>query len=292
MDNRILDICIEDHSLDPATAEVWITVTPERLTPTTEVRGRLMGPICPYASTVEVAYPLTRLRRPDTEAATPEILRLRAVIPEPSLWDTQSPFLYGGPLELWQDGRCCDRLNVRHGLRRLSLGPHGLRVSGRLTSLKGLTWEADFPERAPDLHAHGYNALLAPLRADTLDVWDVADRFGFLVLGRLDADTRQTAHLLQRVGRHPSSFGWVVGPEDLADGCLEQLIPMLPSEGLPLIGVEMSEAMADALPETVQFVLCREGLSTGPARRPLLVLGGTDVLPPDGFPPLLGRIEP
>ncbi len=67
MDNRIRQIEVRDRSLIPAEAEVWITVTPEHHTPTTEVRGRLMGPRCPYASTVEVAYP------PAAPAAGPNV---------------------------------------------------------------------------------------------------------------------------------------------------------------------------------------------------------------------------
>ena len=92
MENRILDVRVDDHSLDPVSAELRVIVTPERLTPTTEVHGRLVGPSCPYASTVEVAYPLTPLRQ--TGPTVPGALRLRVVIPEPSLWDTQSPYLY------------------------------------------------------------------------------------------------------------------------------------------------------------------------------------------------------
>src|SRR6059058_4657055 len=160
MDNRILDVSVEDRSLDPVSAEVWVTVTPEHLTPTTEVRGRLTGPSCPYSSTVEIAYPLTPLRRP--EDTLPGALRLRVVIPEPSFWDTQSPFLYAGPVELWQDGQRCDRIQVRHGLRRLTLGPRGLRLNGRPLTLRGIPWEASFAQKAPALHRDGYNALLAP----------------------------------------------------------------------------------------------------------------------------------
>src|SRR4051794_4336841 len=117
MSNRILGVSLEDRSLDPISAEVWLTVRPEQLTPTTEVRGRLMGPSCPYATTVEIAYPLSPLRQPEQQE--PGTIRCRAAIPEASLWDVQSPFLYAGPVELWQDGERADRVTVRHGLRRI-----------------------------------------------------------------------------------------------------------------------------------------------------------------------------
>src|SRR5437868_13397226 len=98
MTNCIVKLLLEDHSLDPMAAEVWLTVYPERLTPKTELRGRLMGPSCPYASTVEIAYPLSPLKLSEQQVAG--ALRCRVAIPEPSLWDLQSPFLYSGPVEL------------------------------------------------------------------------------------------------------------------------------------------------------------------------------------------------
>ena len=58
-----MQVC--EHSLDPAQAELWISVTAEHLTPTTELRGQLAGPRCLYAATVEVGYPL----RPFTRCA-------------------------------------------------------------------------------------------------------------------------------------------------------------------------------------------------------------------------------
>ena len=73
----------------------------------TQVRGRLTGPRCPYTTTVEVAYPFREHSRDYGEGGSPR-LTLRAIIPEPSWWDPQTPFLYEGPVELWQDGRLVD----------------------------------------------------------------------------------------------------------------------------------------------------------------------------------------
>ena len=127
MNNRIRQIEVRDRSTVPAEAEVWITVVPEQVTPATEVRGRLMGPRCVYAATVEVAYPLRPLPTPSERGA----LAFRIVVPEPSLWDPMSPFLYRALLELWENGQCCDRATVIHGLRRLQLDHSGLRVKPR-----------------------------------------------------------------------------------------------------------------------------------------------------------------
>jgi hypothetical protein len=110
MSNRIRDLQVTQRRWDAAEAELWITVVPEQLTPTTEVRGRLVGPRCPGVSTVEVAYPLRPLSRPPEGLAG---LTARVIIPDPLAWEPQSPFVYEGPVELWQDGQKCDQRPVR-----------------------------------------------------------------------------------------------------------------------------------------------------------------------------------
>jgi len=84
MANQIRDIVVRDHRLDPAESEVWITVEPEERTETTRIGGRLMGPRCPYSSTVEVAYPLRPWNKEPGEDSA-ENLTMRVIIPEASL---------------------------------------------------------------------------------------------------------------------------------------------------------------------------------------------------------------
>jgi hypothetical protein len=213
MNNRILDVQLEDRSLDPVAAEIGITIRPKHLTPATEVRGRLMGPSCPYSSTVEIAYPLTALKRGDP--AETEVLRSRVVIPEASLWDPQSPFLYAGPVELWQDGQCLDRMQVRHGLRKFSLGSRGLRVNAQLLALEGRLVESLTEKEALQLRAQGCNLLLTPLREDTLGVWDRGDRFGFVVLALADLANARTRELFELVSRRTCYLGWTLSDDDI-----------------------------------------------------------------------------
>src|SRR5437868_42099 len=130
--NRIRRVEIRERLLDPTEPEVWVMVHPERMTPTTEVVGRLMGPRCRFADTVEVAYPLRPFARvPEGLTGLPR----RAVIPEASLWEPESPFLYQGPVELWEEGRPSDCLQLSLGLRTITLGPRGLRLNGRAVTL-------------------------------------------------------------------------------------------------------------------------------------------------------------
>src|SRR5689334_4063070 len=94
---NLLSVSLRDAVLSPVEADVRITFTFRRPVDGLEVRGRLMGPRCRYASTVEVAYPFRPLPAPQDQVALPA----RVLIPEPSLWEPTCPFLYEGPVELW-----------------------------------------------------------------------------------------------------------------------------------------------------------------------------------------------
>jgi hypothetical protein len=205
MDNHILGVTVRDRSLTPAAAELRVVVQTAFCTPRTEIRGRLMGPHCPFASTVEVAYAL----RPLPEA---DELSARVVIPEPSFWDPQSPFLYGGPVELWEDGGRCEVVQVRHGLRVLRFGPRGLTVNGRPLALRAKELTTACPDdEALRLRRSGYNLLIAPVAEETAALWDTGDRLGFLVAGRVNADDAETPARLAELRRHPSCLGWLAG---------------------------------------------------------------------------------
>jgi hypothetical protein len=207
MENRIRRIEVHDRSLNPVSAEVWISVLPEHLTATTEVHGRLMGPRCLYSNTVEVAYPLRPLPL-HQKPPMPSGLTVRAVIPEASWWEPQCPFLYQGPIELWQDGQCCDRVILSHGMRSLQRKERGLCINGRPLTLHGRKIAACSDEEAAQLYQAGYNLLIAPVAASSLAVWERADRFGFLVLGQLGEDADET-RLVDMTRPHASCLGWL-----------------------------------------------------------------------------------
>ena len=114
MSNKLRQVTAQVRRLSAAEAEVWLLIEAERITPTTEVRGRLMGPRCPGVSTIEVAYPLRPFPR-QPEGLPP--LSRRVVIPEPSLWEPGQPFVYQAVVELWEDGQRCDGAEFDYGLR-------------------------------------------------------------------------------------------------------------------------------------------------------------------------------
>ena len=115
MSNRIRRTSVEIHRLSPAEADVWIRAELDWVTPGTELRGRLVGPRCPGVTTLEVPYLLRPPRQADVDLGN--TLIARAVIPEPNLWTEETPFVYEGSLELWQDDERCDIVKLSVGLR-------------------------------------------------------------------------------------------------------------------------------------------------------------------------------
>jgi hypothetical protein len=282
MSNRILRVQVRQHSLDPAQAELWITASAGYVTPTTELRGRLMGPRCLYAATVEVGYPLRPFsRRPEGL----EGLAARVVIPEPSLWEPQCPFVYQGAVELWQDGERRDQVPIRRGLRHVALGRGGLRVNGRRLALGGRTVDECDEKELAALHRAGCNLLLAANRERFTELLPLADVYGFFVLGVLKDAEPAAWDRADAPTDHPSFLGWLLkapwNPEAIA---------RVRGAGDALVGVECSEFSDNALPDGVDFIGRQAAdaseLAGREATRPLLLLGDG----PDS-PAAFGRVE-
>jgi hypothetical protein len=253
MDNRIRSYLLHDMRLDPVEADVWVSVCPERLTSTTQVRGRLNGPRCPYTTTVEVAYALREHNRHyETEGERWVISRV--VIPEPSLWDPQTPFLYEGPLELWQSGTMCEQVRVRHGLRKFHLGSRGLEINGKPLPICGIRRAKLTDPQARLLHEKGINALL-PVGIEDESLWDNADRWGFVTIQGL-ANTEDLKRARSLKG-HPSCLGYLVteGPQFEHRLELAALTLADPLRG-HYVGVEFNAAPATSLPNGISFLVC------------------------------------
>jgi hypothetical protein len=301
MPNRIKDIWIQDYRLDPAEAEVWITVFPERVTSGTRVEGRLTGPRCPYASTVEVAYPLREHLRYYEREDQPRIV-LRVLIPEPNLWDPISPFLYEGTLELWDGRDRCEQRSMCHGLRTVTLGPRGLRWNQQPLTVRGLALGPGAGVDCRGLHDAGYNALVVPVSAESARLWDEADRYGLLMVGRIA--TKEGVQQARALADHASAFAWLLRVDRIgdqlvqADGTSPAVLAGLwhPREG-QLIGVELREAPRGPLPQgVVHFVACGSDVLAhlGPISLPRLLLGdeGGGAAETSPSPNLLGWVQP
>ena len=186
MANRIRAVNVDNHRLDPHETELRVHVWVDELTPTTEIKGRLMGPRCVYRSTVEVAYPM----RPVGQDAESRHVELRVIIPEACWWEPKTPFLYQGPLELWQDGVLCERRDLSHAISNFNfqVGANGWENNGRPYALRGKAVDLSFDEtQARQWHDDGINTLLTRVATSQSgsDLNALADRFGFFVM---DAD--------------------------------------------------------------------------------------------------------
>jgi hypothetical protein len=261
MSNRILSVRWHS-SLDQAgaSADVRVEIVPERPGPDVEVRGRLMGPRCPFAGTVEVAYPLRPL---GPQSA-------RAIIPEASLWDPESPFLYHGPIELWEGGQRIDRAEVTVGLRHVSLGPRGLFINGRPTRLRGRELAACTPEEALALRTEGVNLWVVPGAEADEALWALADQLGFLVLGRLGPAGPELPGWVEEREQHPSCLGWLI--EATPDGAL--FAEVARGRGVR-VGVVVEGSISDMDYSYISFVVCPPDADEA-ARLglPILGLGG------------------
>jgi beta-galactosidase/beta-glucuronidase len=114
MENDIKNVTVQTRRLDPVEAELELFVELETVTSQTKLQGRLVGPRCPGTTTIEVAYPLRERRRESSDGAR---IVCRVVIPEPSLWEPQTPFVYEGIVELWEGATRCDQAQFSTGLR-------------------------------------------------------------------------------------------------------------------------------------------------------------------------------
>jgi hypothetical protein len=238
--NRIRDVVVLNHRLDPIETELHVHVKLDELTATTEIKGRLIGPRSAHAETIEIAYPLREIERQDHVV-------LRVIIPEPSWWVPKSPFLYEGPLELWRDGVLCERVEIRHGIRALQLTSKGLRLNGKPFLIRGKIAESGLTEdAATSLREAGFNTIWTT--APAIELWNLADRIGLFVLGSC-VDLSAFHFLRHELTGHPSHFGWIFNRADLSNAPIQQ-------DGLAMLyGVNTS---ARSRPQHADFLVCQE----------------------------------
>jgi hypothetical protein len=131
-----------------------------------EFRGRLMGPTCAVTTTIEVAY---------------HIRGNRIIIPEPAWWDPQSPFLYRGPVELWQEYGRLETARVQIGLRHTTVSGDHIIHNGRPVELKSKQVETVDEATLRAVRNAGFNAVEVPVTlADQASA--IADRIGLFVI--------------------------------------------------------------------------------------------------------------
>jgi hypothetical protein len=262
MANKIRRVRFIDRVLNPAEAEAVVLVEPEHETCDLEIRGRLVGPRCAYATTVEIAYPLRPTAQPSGSSA---VLTKRVVVPEPNLWAQDTPFVYRGLIELWDKGCLQDQVSLSYGFRALQIGPRGLSINGSPVTVHCA--EGIPPEETTliSLRQGGYNCLLVGAEADEV-VWDWADRQGFLVLGRLSQTSAEPDRILS-LGGHPSAAGWLIDSKDIRDHASSSPPQVLEEiRKRTVLGLETEEPSA-CVPTGFDFMVWPEPFATSAVHR-------------------------
>jgi hypothetical protein len=236
---------ITDRALTPTLAEVWITAASHDLLGDQEMRGRLIGPQCSYASTVEVAYSVQPLpRQPDK----PTAITGRVVIPEPSLWEPETPFLYLGPVTVWKQQQKWFETTISHGLRRFTISPEGARLNGRSFQIRGVNCDSLNTNTAVEFRQRGINTLLVPVQSDTVALWELADRLGFFILGQC-IDEKPVWEQMQALRFHPCCLGWLV-----PSSAIPTRGPLFKKKS-HLLGVDAAKDSSGPASEEVDFIL-------------------------------------
>jgi hypothetical protein len=218
-----------------------------------ELRGRLTGPRCRFAETIQIAYPLKLRLRSNGR------LTYQTHIAEPNLWSPTTPFLYTGNVELWQGETCLDRSAVSHGILQLHLSPRGLRLNGKPLRLRAAVRSSLELQAGLELRERGCNAVILQT-LEPLPCLACADEVGLFILWEAPAAVDEA--VLLRAATH-ASFAAAVVTEAAA-------VQHARRAGAPLIGWWANEHRAT--PEGVDFHLCRSRQEVD--GKPALVLDG------------------
>jgi beta-galactosidase len=171
-----------------ATVETRVTVINDsRRARTVVVRSRLLGPDGGVAS--ETSCPVT------TIPGEPATVRLRHWVPDPQLWDIDSPMLHRAETSLHEDETTLDTEVTEFGIRTISVDPRrGFRLNGRSLKLRGGCVHHDngplgasaIPRaeirKAELLKAAGFNAVRSAHNPASPAFLSACDRVGLLVV--------------------------------------------------------------------------------------------------------------
>ncbi|MEU5154166.1 glycoside hydrolase family 2 TIM barrel-domain containing protein [Glycomyces sp. NPDC021274] len=181
-------ITTPDIDADRAMVEIAVPVDHRGLSAeTVSVRTELLDPAGLVVA--GTSAPIT------VRAGTTGVARHRLLVPEPQLWNVDTPHLYSAVVRLEQDGTVLDERRNSVGIRRLQLDPvYGLRINGVSTKLRGACIHHDngllgaaavarAEERKIELlKAAGFNAIRSSHNPASSALLDACDRIGMLVM--------------------------------------------------------------------------------------------------------------
>jgi Glycosyl hydrolases family 2 len=251
--NRLRGIEQCELTASPAEANISFRVIVQRVTPETEVRGRIVGPRCLFAETVEVASPLRSVRSKEQL-----VLIARTAFPDPGFWDPNRPLLYRVVVELWQDGKRCDVSGFDLGFRKLELDSSNVFVNKKPVPLQGMQHLPESQEEAAARRQAGYNLVLAG--KGQWNGWVRASPMGFLLLERRPLSTL-TPHYIGLLSGQPCFLGFVLDKELLrrTPAENESFLRFWQERGV-FIGLELDGPPPPSLPKGLSFLVCPESV--------------------------------
>jgi hypothetical protein len=282
MSNYIKSTLLIIHRLDPVEARIHILVHPQKLVSSTQVLGRILGPKSAYGSTVEVAHPLRELSREYETTGDPRI-SLAAALPEPCAWSPESPLHYDVNLELYQGNELCERMRRSMALHTCKLRPRELLWNGRPLRLRGVACANLTVEEARTLHQAGFNTLLVPARKDMSALWELGDRFGFLILARI-TDRNESPE--SDDGWRAAPFGTVLAHGLLTDPMVEAVGPKNLGGRNEIVGLDTSHDLA--VHSDFSFLLCPENSAAAQSNTTLLKI----IVSPKSWTEASSEVEP
>jgi hypothetical protein len=239
----------------PAAADIWFRVSVQKLTPGTEVRGRVVGPRCLFTHTAEVVSPLRSVRHTEEEQTA---LIARTAIPNPGFWDPANPLLYRVVVELWQDGKRCEVSGFDLGFRMIEMGSSNVLVNKQAFSLQGIAHLPQSREEADARRRAGCNLVLA--RKGQWHWWVQANPMGFLLLEQVALSTL-TPQYIGLLRKQPCFLGFVLDKELLIRSPSENESFLRPwQEQGVFFGLELDVPPPPSLPKGLSFLVCPESM--------------------------------
>jgi hypothetical protein len=249
-ESELSNIVIETRRLSPVEAELWISVEDGDNDSSVDLSGRARGPLCKYASTVEISYPLRPLKGAPGRTK-------RLLIPEPSLWTPQTPFLYYLDLS-WNAGNSA---GINHGIRRLEMIRQGCRLNGQPFTFEAIRRRPLAESELTSLRQTGFNSVVFSLHELRENMtrpaagW-LCDRMGAFAFVELDEDSLDEDWLLPWAT--PTSVaGWLIPQHSATESVRDtRVLSELLSWPGQHFGVQLTSMPKDPLPNWVSFITC------------------------------------
>jgi beta-galactosidase len=216
----------------------FVHTSGNELTIETEVRNDLNDPVpCTIESTVLDAdgnHQLTVTAPLEIGINDVNKAVQTATINDPTLWDTENPYLYTLKTTVLVQGVVVDVVKTTFGIRDIHFdGRKGFFLNGKPLKMRGICNHQDhagvgtaIPDelqewRMLQMKKMGANALRVSHNPPTPALLDICDRHGILVMdetrltGSSDEFLQQLEDLMKRDRNHPSVVMWSLGNEEM-----------------------------------------------------------------------------